>query len=153
MKLSNRVTLDDLVYSETALKHGIDNTPKNLEVIENLKALCVNVLEPVFEHFGGQPDITSGYRCRELNRRLGSSDTSQHCIGEAVDFGIIDTDIRDIAHWVDQNLEYDHLIIEKFNPDDLNKGWIHVSFKRSGDNRKQFQEFDGDTYKDVKTRT
>ena len=140
---------EDLIASETALKHHIDNTPTDPKILKNLEALSTHILQPVFAHFKGQPDITSGYRCLALNRLLKSPDSSQHIVGEAVDFGIKDTDIREIAYWMDQNLGYDHLIIEKFNPNDLNKGWVHCSYKREGQNRHLFQNFDGKLYKNI----
>lgn len=139
------LTIERLCYSETAEKNGIDNTPRS-RVLPCLNDLQTYVLEPTHRHFGGELDITSGYRCQELNRLLGSSDNSQHCLGEAVDFGIADTDIFDIASWIKDNLDFDHLILEKYNPDDLNKGWIHCSYTCRYPNRKLIETFDGQEY-------
>ncbi len=43
MNLTANFTLSEMVKSETALRHGMDNTPGETE-IENLKRLCEQVL-------------------------------------------------------------------------------------------------------------
>ena len=45
-KLSANFSLSELTKSETALRHGLDNTPTQ-EVVDNLRTLCENVLQPV----------------------------------------------------------------------------------------------------------
>lgn len=138
--------IDQLCYSETALKHGIYNTPQDPEVLKNLEALECKILMPVFQHFSGTPDITSGYRCPELNALVGGEKSSQHCLGEAVDFGILDTDIFEIASWIEQNLEFDHLILEKYTAANLNTGWVHCSYRRNAPNHHKVQTYDGVQY-------
>ena len=44
--LSDNFNLSEFTKSQTALRNGIDNTPSE-EVIENLRALCENVLQPL----------------------------------------------------------------------------------------------------------
>ena len=56
--------------------------------IKNLGDLCYEVLEPVRAKFDKPVTITSGYRSPELSEAIGSKATSQHCLGEAVDFEI-----------------------------------------------------------------
>ena len=46
MKLSKHFSLKEMTKSGTAARLGLDNTP-NEEQIENLKALCENILEPL----------------------------------------------------------------------------------------------------------
>lgn len=86
MKLSPHFLLEELTFSETAARLGIDNTPGE-EEIGNLIILCDELLEPIRTTFG-PVHINSGYRCLELNRRLGSKDTSAHVKGLAADFRI-----------------------------------------------------------------
>ena len=50
MKLTANITLDELTKSQTAERKGINNNPSP-EQIENLKALAVNVLQPIRSHF------------------------------------------------------------------------------------------------------
>ena len=50
MNLSENFTLQELIYSDTAIRMGLDNKP-NDETIENLKILCENILEPIRANF------------------------------------------------------------------------------------------------------
>lgn len=84
--LSPHFTLQEFVVSQTARDHGIKNEPAP-EHVENLRALCVNTLEPLREALGLPIIITSGYRCKALNHLLVChSNKSQHMEGEAADF-------------------------------------------------------------------
>ena len=49
MKLTANITLDELTKSQVAERKGINNNP-NPAQIENLKALAVNILQPVRSH-------------------------------------------------------------------------------------------------------
>ena len=83
MKLSANFWLDEFEKSQTATRHGIDNTvPSGL--VNDIKDLCVNVLQPIRDEFG-PVTITSGYRSPDLNAKLGGSSRSQHCAGQAAD--------------------------------------------------------------------
>ena len=85
MNLTAHFTLEELIRSETAARHGIDNTPSE-EVIANLRTLAV-LLEQVRETLGGKPiHITSAYRSQAVNALVGSKPTSDHIHGMAADF-------------------------------------------------------------------
>ena len=85
MQLSPNFSLKELTASETAERHGIDNTPTP-EIIENLKLLAA-ALQEVRILLGNNPiQINSGYRSVEVNTKLGSKPTSDHCKGLAADF-------------------------------------------------------------------
>lgn len=122
MQLSENFSLEEMVRSQTAARLGIDNTPSP-EVVANLKALCVHVLEPVRAHFNSPVIVSSGYRCPQLNVAIGGSKTSQHCNGEAADFRILGQPNIVVFKWIWHNLDYDQLIYE-FGE----SGWIHASF-------------------------
>jgi hypothetical protein len=84
--LSPHFKLSEFVVSETASRHGIDNTPPE-EAVENLRRLCQGTLEPLREALQLPVVITSGYRTKALNDRLAhSSERSQHMQGCAADF-------------------------------------------------------------------
>lgn len=86
MRLSEHFNLDEFIFSETAIRRKIDNTPPPA-VIENLEKLCQLILEPTRILLGGRPlTIMSGYRCLELNTAIGSQPTSHHVLGGAADF-------------------------------------------------------------------
>ena len=77
MKLTANITLDELTKSQVAERKGINNNPSP-EQIENLKALAVNVLQPIRSHFDKPLIISSGFRCAQLCTEIGSSVNSQH---------------------------------------------------------------------------
>jgi hypothetical protein len=128
-KLSPHFSYDEMTRSQAAERNSIDNTPK-IENVENLIALCENVLEPVRVHFKKPATVTSGFRCIELNRKIGSTDRSQHTKGEAADFVINGSPtVTDVWKWIiDSDLDFDQ-VIQEFGR------WVHVSYKRSGVNR------------------
>ena len=133
VRLSTNFSLQEFTKSQTALRQGIDNTP-NDEHLENAKELFENVVQPVRDNFG-VTIINSGYRSGDLNYAIGGSNTSQHCKGEAVDIECPGTPNYDVAKWVEDNLDFDQLILEFYTPGIPDSGWIHVSYKTEG-NRK-----------------
>jgi hypothetical protein len=117
----------ELSFSETAIRKGIDNTPPP-EVIDNLHALSVNVLNPLYERFRSLLHVNSCYRSPKLNKAIGGSNKSQHTLGQAVDITVNGVSNKDLFEWVQKNLVYDQ-VIEEFN------SWVHISF--SEENRGQ----------------
>lgn len=85
--LSHNFWLHEFVVSETANKLGIDNTPPP-SAIENLRMLCVNVLQPARDQIGRPFKITSGYRCARLNKAVGGVANSKHLTGHAADIAV-----------------------------------------------------------------
>ena len=138
IQLSEHFKLSEFTRSATATARKIDNTPSQ-EVISNLKVLCQNVLEPL-RAFAQQPIIiSSGYRCPQLNIKVGGVYSSQHTLGEACDIrlpvskhttqrdGKAHTDKEILNSWFDwivTNTDFDQAIIETANGKDF---WIHVS--------------------------
>lgn len=124
-------TIGELCASTTADARGIKNTPM-LQETGNLKALADNVLDPLREWYGKPIYVNSGYRCPQLNRMVGGKPTSQHLKGEAADITAgSKEENRKLLAYIRANLTFDQLIDEK------NFSWVHVSFKRNGENRKQ----------------
>ena len=105
VKLSENFTLEEMLWSATAHVKGIKNTMTNPVIItENLKNLCLSVLQPVRNHFG-PITVSSGYSCPELARILGRKPTSQHCFDEKTEIlttegwkGIDDIKLTDIPY-------------------------------------------------------
>ena len=133
VRLSKNFTLQEFTKSQTAERRGIDNTPVEGH-LENAKALFENVVQPVRDNFGVTV-INSGYRSGDLNYAIGGSNTSQHCKGQAVDIECPGTSNYDVAKWIEENLDFDQLILEFYTPGIPDSGWVHVSYK-SEDNRK-----------------
>ena len=137
MKLTENLSLNELTKSQTAERKGIDNTPST-EHQENLKSLCEMILQPIRDHFGQVVSVSSGYRSPELCVAIGSSTKSQHASGCAADFEIFGVSNKELADYIDQNLDYDQLILEYWKgEDEPNSGWVHCSFNTQG-NRKQY---------------
>jgi len=129
MKLSSNFTLEELTISQTALRNDIDNIP-NEEETENLKQLCINILQPLRDDYQLPLVISSGFRSKELSSLVGSKPTSQHCQGSAADFTIPGVDNKKVFKHIIENLPFDQAILEYYNED--NSGWIHVSYVISG---------------------
>ena len=133
VRLSKNFTIQEYIKSQTALRQGIDNTPTE-EHMGNATALFRNVVQKVRDQFGVTV-INSGYRGEALNKAVGGSSTSQHCKGEAVDIECPGTPNYDVAKWIEDNLDFDQLILEFYTPGVPDSGWVHVSYKSEG-NRK-----------------
>lgn len=77
-------TQNEFLRSNTAKKYGIANIP-TFEILHNLDLLVEHVLDPLREAYGKPIIVNSGYRCKELNEKIGGSKTSRHMFGEAAD--------------------------------------------------------------------
>ena len=154
MRLSKNFTLNELIYSDTALRLGINNEPSK-EGILKLTLLATELLQPLRERIGALR-VTSGYRSFVLSEAIGSSSRSQHCKYEAVDLQYVkrgkmnNLDIYNAL--IDLDLDYDQCILEFGNAteyvDPTYPAWIHLSWKIS-DNRKQTLV----AYKDINNKT
>ena len=148
MNLSDNLTLEEVIYSPTAIKHDIDNYPNEIQ-IKKLRAIANAVFQPLRNHFSTPIAVTSGFRSLDLNRRIGGVHSSQHCKGEALDldadrYGVISN--SDIFHYIKDHLDFDQLIWE-FG-DDKNPNWVHVSYKQNGNKKEILQAYKrgGKTY-------
>jgi hypothetical protein len=135
MNLTKNFTLAEMTKSETALRHGMDNTPGEQETAA-LKLLAEKVLQPVRDHFGRGVKVNSGFRHPEVNAKVGGSKTSDHCRGQAADIEIPGVPNAELAEWIKDNLEFRQLILEFYTPGIPDSGWVHVSYVAE-DNKKQ----------------
>lgn len=129
MQLSDHFQLSEFTRSETASRYGIDNTPGDAEIAA-LRALCLNVIEPIRTHFGVPITISSGYRSPEVNRRIGGSSSSQHMKGEAADLNVWGVNVTEVFDWIVfySGLEFDQCIHEFGS-------WVHISYTERNQNR------------------
>ena len=151
MKLSKNLSLAECVKSNTASRLGIDNTPDDEWIIENLRAIAEEVFQPIRNAFECPIYVSSGYRSEELNRAIGGSIRSQHVQGRALD---LDADVfggctnAQVFQYILNNLTFDQLIWEFGDQD--NPDWVHVSYVRDGLNRgrclKALRDDDGKVY-------
>jgi zinc D-Ala-D-Ala carboxypeptidase len=133
-KISKYLTYQEAIKSPTAKRLGIDNEP-DPEQLENMKYVAKEVFDKVREFVGGPLAATSFFRSKELNDAVpGSSKTSQHMKGQAID---IDADVfgygtnKDIFDFIRNTLIFDQCINEY--PDKFgNPSWVHVSKSKTG---------------------
>lgn len=139
MNLSEHLSLKEVITSDTAKRLGISNQPTP-EHLNNLKLVAEKIFEPIRNHFDKPIKVSSGYRSKELNSAIpGSSLTSQHCSGEALDLDQDDmpTGVTNkmVFEYIKNNLNFDQLIWEFGS--DSNPDWVHVSYESTGKQRKQ----------------
>ena len=147
MQLSKNFNLVEMTKSQTATRKGIDNTPSPTHQA-NLQSLCTSILQPIRDHFSQVVTVSSGYRSQELCLAIGSKITSQHAKGEAADFEIFGVSNKELADYINENLDYDQLILEYWKESDPNSGWVHCSYSE-GNNRNQYLK----AYKDENNKT
>ena len=134
----------ELTKSDFAERHNINNDFKDDSDLQSAIYLCRNILQPIRDEFGSYSP-NSVYRCQELERGMKKKpddwvSSSQHARGQACDVEVPGISTMDLAVWVAENLEYDQLICECYNPaKGANSGWVHVSIvpPGRGENRKQ----------------
>lgn len=132
VKLSENFSLNEFLYSDTAKKKGIDNRPC-VQVIDNLKWLAIDIMQPVRNKFG-MVLITSGFRCATLNKAVGGQPNSQHLYGQACDFIVPQASPKTVFDYIKNNLDFDQLLFEY---DSKGSRWMHVSHRHDGKNRHQ----------------
>lgn len=135
--LSEHFTLAEMLRSGTAIRYNIENNPTERD-IENLRSLCRTVLEPLRRRYG-RIIITSGFRCPELNARVGGSPQSQHMRGEAVDIHVSCPEIaQKFAQFIISFTDFDQLIFEPaVAGGNKRPHWLHVSHTTRRRNRHQ----------------
>ena len=143
MKISKNITYKEATVSNTAKLYSIENVPNEFQ-LANMKMVAEKCFQPLRDWYGKPIGVSSFFRSEELNKKLGSSKTSQHLQGlyseneeGAID---IDADVFDngitnkaIFEWLKVNVEFDQLIWEYGS--EVEPAWVHVSF-RKGANRK-----------------
>jgi zinc D-Ala-D-Ala carboxypeptidase len=126
MNLTPHFSLEEFCASNTAARHGIDNSLP-LELYAAAKRTCIGLEEVRVLLRSNSIRISSGYRCPALNSLLGSRSTSQHLKAEAVDFtcptfGTVDKIVKAI---IASDIKYDQ-VIREYDKD--GGGWVHISF-------------------------
>lgn len=127
-------TWAEVVASATAKRLGLDNTPPP-EVAKAIRAQVTTQLDPLRRLLGQPIIVKSWYRSRELNSALhAASPTSQHMLGEAVDFIVPGVPSKLVAAFIVRSgLPFDQVIW--YSP--MRGGHVHLSYTTRRDNRRQ----------------
>lgn len=134
IQFSPHFSLNELLASNTATTKGFTEqwTP-NEDVVNSLKVLAIKVLEPIRELINAPINISSGYRCKALNKAVGGEPTSQHVLGEAADITTPNLTVANLYQTIKTSkIEFDELIIET---DEKGAWWVHVSYNSKGNQR------------------
>lgn len=126
MDLTEHFTSDEMSHSEVALRRGVGNVP-NPAQLDNLKTLCVILLEPIRWLLESPLQVNSGFRNPIVNSLVGGDAHSAHMDGRACDFVPTEKDLVESFHRIRRSqLPYDQVILEC-------NAWIHVSIPKAGE--------------------
>lgn len=137
MTISKYTTLEEAIYSGTAIRWGIDNYPSDVMTISNMRIVCEKIYDPLCDHFKFKIPYSSFFRNSDTNRKVGGSPSSQHMLGQAIDIcpkgknGISNAELFEYIRKSD--LPFDQLIWEYGTSSE--PSWVHVSY--SSRNRRQ----------------
>ena len=94
----------EMVRSSKADEFKIDNWPKDADIMDNI-IFTMECLDKIREDYGLPLYISSGYRCDELNKKVGGVKTSQHMKGQAADIqlGSVEKN-RAFFNWCKDNI-------------------------------------------------
>lgn len=128
MQLSEHFSLEEATVSQTATRLGIINEPTP-PVLDNMQRAAKG-LELVRALLGCPVLVSSWYRCLRLNRSIGSSDTSAHTKGWAIDFSAprFGTPRAIVLALTKSDLVFDQLILEGVSKAKPDGAWVHISF-------------------------
>ena len=150
-RLTKHFRLSELVKTEVRALQEL-NRKQAEQHLPALQALA-KLLEEVRDLLGDRPIVVhSGYRCPELNSRIGGSPSSQHLKGEAADFHVVGMDLRDAFDLIRRSsIPYGQVILEDGDGDG-EPSWIHLSLGppwRTEARSRQALIFDGRRYESV----
>ncbi len=123
MNLSEHFTLEEMTHTDIRLV-AEQNKSEAVEFIPDLKRTVDELLEPLRSLFDAPIFIHSGFRCPLLNAAIGGSTTSQHMLGQAVDFQISGRNTQD------EMLAALHIIMAspiRFNQLLIENGCLHIA--------------------------
>lgn len=164
--LSRNFTLSEMLKSNTANRWGFEEqyTPP-IQVVDNLKELCIHVLQPIRDLIGRPIKITSAYRCPRVNAKVGGASkkvggkviqTSQHVYGQAADIevwvdgleanGILVSAIKELM--ADPKFEFDQCILEYGTL--KNPSWIHLSYSKNNNRMQILRKETGKPYINIR---
>lgn len=139
MQLTKNFSLEEFTKSSTAIKYHIDNTIPE-KYMNNVQKLA-EILQIIRDAWDDQIKINSGYRCKELNVKVGGSKTSDHLYAAAADITTKSDKPEDnkklfilIKSLIDLGkIECRQLI------DEYSYNWVHISINHENNSFKNNQ--------------
>ena len=129
-QLSEHLTASTFTKSSTAIRNGINNSLPD-EMLDRAKGYAENFYEKIYQLFGGDASIHSGWRCQALNNALpGSSKTSDHMRANAIDMdynGKMSLP-KAFETILKSDVKYKQLMIEGITAANPKGGWIHGAY-------------------------
>lgn len=114
-------------------KYG--NIIRDVAVRNNIVELTTQILQPMRDAWGKPLQITSGYRCPELNAKVGGSPTSAHLAGLAADIRPAGEpsaeECRAFVRWalkwlIDSGVDFDQALDEHNSKGAI---WLHIGLR------------------------
>lgn len=127
MNLSKNFTLEEMTASKTAARRHIDNTPNATEK-EHLRILCSELLQPLRDAIGSPIIVTSGFRCRALNKAVGGAPLSYHCMGMAADLHLPNSNMATVYAKILLKQEKTDLVIHEIQG---KTEWLHIQYSNA----------------------
>jgi hypothetical protein len=120
MKLSEHFSLAEATFSEAGTRKGLINEPDAAALVHMLEA--AKEMERVRDLLGRGIHVNSWFRSPDVNAAVGSSSTSDHLKGFAIDFTCpaFGTPLEVCKTIVASSIEFSQLIWEGT--------WVHISF-------------------------
>lgn len=133
MRLSRNFKLSEFTFSETALRHGIDNTlpPELTDNALRMARWLQTLRDRLAQKYEKEMPIvvTSGYRNPMVNKKVGGSKRSAHMQALAADIKVVGLSVyqtqREIIELM-QDCPYDQCIDEYH-------GWVHIGLAKNSD--------------------
>ena len=144
-KLSAHFTANELAEH----RNGVRTLPDDPEILECIKKLTTDVLEPLREGWGASINVVCGYRSPNGNLAVGGAKASKHMLGEAADITPVSfADMETLRHggdapdaatlmkkfvkYVRDRMNSDLTVIGGFG---VYPGWVHVDIRPRVNNK------------------
>ena len=126
VQLSPHFTLGEFLH----LKKYPENIPTFQDLV-NLNIGCILLLEPA-RQVVGPIIVNSGFRCEEVNRRVGGVRNSQHLVGQAADIRPLNPgQFQRLVDFLKASEHTDQLL--------TGPGWLHISWSPLRPPRRQIR--------------
>lgn len=146
--MSKYFTIEEMTRSNTATRHGWDNTPNAAQKRDLLRLM--DYLDGIREEFGEPIRVTSGFRSWDVNDAVGGSKKSQHLAGQAADIVPMHKPerLRELFDLIRKRGGYQQVIYEHVG----RSVWVHVAIPPLGEMPRQeaMTTNDGKSYKRLK---